>query len=107
MRRCARRVAAARLLTRAPTALSALLGVVRVRVAPARDGLAQRDVRDELLARQPRVGARVRLLGAQPGRDGLPLVGLAGAGGDLRERGTASSKPHRAQSHTRGKSRIC
>ena len=61
-----------------------------MRVAPPRDGLAQRDVRDELLARQPRAGERVRLLGAQPGRDGLPLVGLAGAGGDLNERGNVS-----------------
>ena len=52
-------------------------------LAPARDGLAQRYVRDELLARQPRARARVRLLGPQPGRDFLPLVGLSGAGGDL------------------------
>ena len=59
-------------------------------VAPPRDGLAQRDVRDELLARQPRVGARVRLLRPQPGRDGLPLVGLAGAGGNLDESVTVS-----------------
>jgi hypothetical protein len=80
---------------------AALLGVARVRVAPPRDGLAQRDVGDELLARQPRVGARVRLLGAQPGRNGLPLVGLPGAGGDLHERGAASSKPHRAPSYNR------
>ena len=69
-----------------------LLGVTRVRVAPARDGLARYDVLDELLARQPRTGERVRLLRAQPGRDGLPLVGLASAGGDLHERGVASLK---------------
>ena len=59
-------------------------------VAPPRDGLAGHDVLDELLARQPRAGERVRLLRAQPGRDGLPLVGLAGAGGDLGERGAVS-----------------
>ena len=77
---------------------AALLRVARVRVAPPRDGLAGHDVLDELLARQPRVGAWVRLLRAQPGRDGLPLVGLPGAGGDLHERGAASLKPHCAPS---------
>ena len=64
-------------------------------VVPARDGLTQRDILDELLARQPRVGARVRLLRPQPGRDGLPLVRLAGAGGDLEEGGAASSHSSR------------
>ena len=69
---------------------SSKLGVARVLLAPPRDGLAQRDILDELLARQLCVGARVRLLRPQPGRNGLPLVGLAGAGGDLGERGTVS-----------------
>ena len=66
------------------------LGVARVLLVPPRDGLAQRDILDELLARQLRVGARVRLLRPQPGRDGLPLVGLASAGGDLDESVTVS-----------------
>ena len=69
---------------------SSKLGVARVLLAPACDGLAGYDVLDELLARQLRAGERVRLLGAQPGRDGLPLVGLAGTGGDLGEPGAAS-----------------
>jgi hypothetical protein len=48
--------------------------------------LAGHDVLGELLARQPCSSARVRLLGAQPGCDGLPLIGLADASGDRVDR---------------------
>ena len=58
-------------------AVSVLL-VIWVLVAPPRNGLACHHVRDELLARQPRAGERVGLVGAQPRLDRPALVPTVG-----------------------------
>ena len=70
---------------------SSELGVARVLLAPPRNGLAQRDIRDELLARQLRAGERVRLLRPQPvvGRGYVSLLTRSDTWHSKRAMGTA------------------
>ena len=74
-----------------PSETLSKLGVARVLLAPARDGLAGHDVGDELLARQLRAGERVRLLRPQPvvGRGHASLLTRSDTWHSKRAMGTA------------------